>query len=109
LPLSPATVRGRHTSTSANSPTNTSVPLPGPYEPTEIRTQIRDGVLEIRVPKPTISDLTAEFTVEEQPNLHGSTCPQRVRGRSLAAERRRRTKVAPRCKTRRRATTAEAF
>jgi len=27
-----------------------SVPLPGPYEPTKIRTQIRDAVLEIRVP-----------------------------------------------------------
>jgi HSP20 family protein len=28
-----------------------SVPLPGPYDPTKIQTQIRDGVLEINVPR----------------------------------------------------------
>jgi HSP20 family molecular chaperone IbpA len=85
-----------------------SVPLPGPCEPTKIRTQIRDGVLEIRVPKGDDAGLTADLRVEEQPHLRWSTCPQRVRGTSLAAEHRGRTKVAPACKTRRTATSREA-
>jgi hypothetical protein len=62
-----------------------SVLLPGPHDRTQIRTRIRDGVLEIRVPKRDDVGLTKEFRVEEQPQVRWSACSQRVRGTSLTA------------------------
>lgn len=50
-----------------------SVLLPGPHDRTQIRTRIRDGVLEIRIPKRDDVGLTREFRVEEQP-IFTSTC-----------------------------------
>ena len=46
-----------------------SVLLPGSHDRTQIRTKIRDGVLEIRVPKREPVGLASEFRVEEQPHV----------------------------------------
>ena len=59
-----------------------SLLLPGPYDRTKIRTNIRDGVLEVRIPKRDDVGLTTEFRVAEaaarpleRPRSHGSAHP----------------------------------
>lgn len=83
-----------------------SVLLPGPHDRTQICTKIRDGVLEIRVPKREPVGLASELRVEEQPHVSWSACSQRVRGTSLTTGRGR-TQVAPARKARPSATTHE--
>lgn len=57
-----------------------TVRLPGPSEVTKIRTKIRDGVLEVRVPKRDDVGLTTEFIVEEQQRV-GRRPALRIAGR----------------------------
>lgn len=60
-----------------------SIPLPGPYQSTKIRTQIQDGVLEIRVPKQTISESSGTVPIIgiSSKNRSGAGCAHPRRGR----------------------------